>query len=85
MLKSLRFLPLCVLVFSGYVFADSGNSSSDRDVANRTAFQTAPAKVAAASGDDDLLIDLKGLRSGLNEPKSGVKDSTSDTTVASCD
>ncbi|ENE8565378.1 cell envelope integrity protein TolA [Salmonella enterica] len=34
-LKSLRFLPLCVLILSGYAFADSGNSSLDSDAAKR--------------------------------------------------
>lgn len=37
MLKSFRFLPLCVLVFSGYALAyDYGNPSSDSDVMNRS-------------------------------------------------
>ncbi|EKY5349957.1 hypothetical protein QFV92_000435 [Salmonella enterica] len=65
MLKSLRFIPLCVLILSGYAFAeDSGNHSSDSDAAKRAA-----AKAAAASGVDDLLSDLK---SGVNGSKSGV-------------
>ncbi|ELM4216613.1 hypothetical protein RYG71_000718 [Salmonella enterica] len=38
MLKSLRFIPLCVLIFSGYAFADDyGNSSLDSDAMNRSA------------------------------------------------
>ncbi|ENG8266765.1 cell envelope integrity protein TolA [Salmonella enterica] len=70
MLKSLRFIPLCVLIFSGYVFAeDSDNSSSNSDAAKRAA-EAVAAKAAAASGVDDLLSDLK---SGVNKPKSDVK------------
>ncbi|ELG3530556.1 cell envelope integrity protein TolA [Salmonella enterica] len=45
MLKSLRFLPLCVLVFSGYAFAhEQDNSSSDGDVFKRAAVLAAAAK-----------------------------------------
>lgn len=65
MLKSLRFIPLCVLILSGYAFSeDSGNHLSDSDTANRFAAN------AAASGVDDLLSDLK---SGVSKPKSYVK------------
>ncbi|EGU5382103.1 cell envelope integrity protein TolA [Salmonella enterica] len=68
MLKSLRFIPLCVLILSGYVFAeDSGNHLSDSDVAKRAA-EVAAAKAAAASGVDDLLSDLKSGINGGNKP-----------------
>lgn len=65
MLKSLRFLPLFVLVFSGYALADDyGNSSSDSYASKRDAFQ------AAASGVDDLLSDLKFGVNGVRVSKS---------------
>ncbi|HFE7490437.1 TPA: cell envelope integrity protein TolA [Salmonella enterica subsp. enterica serovar Newport] len=64
MLKSLRFIPLCVLILSGYAFAeDSGNHSSDSDAAKRVAVEA-----AAASGVDDLLSDLKSGVNGVNKP-----------------
>ncbi|HGP0767919.1 TPA: cell envelope integrity TolA C-terminal domain-containing protein, partial [Salmonella enterica subsp. diarizonae serovar 53:z10:z35] len=70
MLKTLRFIPLCVLILSGHAFSeDFSNSSSDSDAAKRAASEAAAAKVAAASGVDDLLSDLK---SGVNRSKSGV-------------
>lgn len=70
MLKSLRFIPLCVLIFSGYAFAeDYGNHSSDSDAAKRVAAEVAAAKAAAAFGVDDLFSDFK---SGVNGSKSGV-------------
>ncbi|EAA6844775.1 cell envelope integrity protein TolA [Salmonella enterica subsp. enterica] len=65
MLKSLRFLPLCLLVFSGYALADDyGNPSSDSYASKRAAVQ------AAASGVDDLLSDLKSGVNGVRVSKS---------------
>ncbi|EBJ9252724.1 cell envelope integrity protein TolA [Salmonella enterica] len=65
MLKSLRFLPLCLLVFSGYALADDyGNPSSDSYASKRAAVQ------AAASGVDDLLSDLKSGVNGIRVSKS---------------
>ncbi|MIE73126.1 cell envelope integrity protein TolA [Salmonella enterica subsp. diarizonae] len=64
MLKSLRFIPLCVLILSGHVFAaDYGNHSSDSDAAKRVA-----AKAAVALGVDDLLSDLKSGVNVSNKP-----------------
>lgn len=65
MLKSLRFLPLCVLVFSGYALADDyGNPSSGSYASKRAAVQ------AAASGVDDFLSDLKFGVNGVRVSKS---------------
>ncbi|ECP0307235.1 cell envelope integrity protein TolA [Salmonella enterica] len=81
MLKSLRFIPLCVLIFSGYALADDyGNPSSDIDISKRAAVEASAAKVAAASGVDDLLSDLK---SGAIKSKSGVRGSKSDSALVS--
>lgn len=75
MLKSLRFLPLCILVFSGYVLADDyGNPSLGSYASKRAAVQS------AASGVDDLLSDLK---SGAIKSKSGVRGSKSDSALVS--
>lgn len=49
MLKSLRFLPLCVLVFSGYALADDyGNPSSDSYASKRDAVLAAAAKAGVS-------------------------------------
>lgn len=81
MLKSLRFLPLCVLIFSGYALAhEHGNPSSDSYASKRAAVEASAAKVAAASGVDDLLSDLK---SGAIKSKSGVRGSKSDSALVS--
>ncbi|EQA0781893.1 cell envelope integrity protein TolA [Salmonella enterica subsp. enterica serovar Berta] len=65
MLKSLRFIPLCILVFSGYALAhEQGNLSSDSYASKRAAVQ------AAASGVDDLLSDLKSGVNGVRVSKS---------------
>lgn len=65
MLKSLRFIPLCILVFSGYALAhEQGNPSSDSYASKRAAVQ------AAASGVDDLLSDLKSGVNGVRVSKS---------------
>lgn len=75
MLKSLRFLPLCILIFSGYALADDyGNPSSGSYASKRAAVQ------AAALGVDDFLSDLK---SGAIKSKSGVRGSKSDSALVS--
>ncbi|EJM3430800.1 hypothetical protein NOF79_004077 [Salmonella enterica] len=69
MLKSLRFIPLCVLILSGYAFSeDSGNSSSDSDAAKRSAVD---------SGIIDSLRDLKSGINGVNKPNFGSNSSKS--------
>lgn len=68
MLKLLRFITLCALVLSGYVFADSGNSTLYSDVSKRVV-----AQAADVSGVDDLLSDLKSGVNGVNKSKSGVQ------------
>lgn len=73
MLKSLRFIPLFVMILSGYAFADEqGNPSSDTDAINRAAVQAAAAKAAAAkAAAAKAAADLHGhLRSEVIKPDS---------------
>ncbi|ENQ4873222.1 cell envelope integrity protein TolA [Salmonella enterica] len=49
MLKSLRFLPLCVLIFSGYALShEQGNPSSDSYASKRAAVLAAAAKAGVS-------------------------------------
>ncbi|EBX0726885.1 cell envelope integrity protein TolA [Salmonella enterica subsp. enterica serovar Virchow] len=70
MLKSLRFIPLCVLILSGYAFAeDYGNHSSDSDVAKRVAVLAAAAKAKTAVPDADsaLVSYLRLIQNGIKK------------------
>ncbi|HCS4145502.1 TPA: cell envelope integrity protein TolA [Salmonella enterica] len=78
MLKSLRFLPLCVLVFSGYALAhEQGNPSSDSYASKRAAVLVAAAKagvsdVKESKSDSALVSYLKLIQ---NEIKNQLGDS----------
>ncbi|EGC1288364.1 cell envelope integrity protein TolA [Salmonella enterica] len=78
MLKSLRFLPLCVLVFSGYALAhEQGNPSSDSYASKRAAVLAAAAKagvsdVKESKSDSALVSYLKLIQ---NEIKNQLGDS----------
>lgn len=78
MLKSLRFLPLCVLIFSGYALAhEQGNPSSDSYVSKRAAVLAAAAKagvsdVKESKSDSALDSYLKLIQ---NEIKNQLGDS----------
>lgn len=70
MLKSLRFIPLCVLIFSGYAFADDyGNHSSDSDAAKRAAVLAAAAKAKTAVPETNsaLVSYLKLIQNGIKK------------------
>ncbi|HFE7488157.1 TPA: cell envelope integrity protein TolA [Salmonella enterica subsp. enterica serovar Newport] len=73
MLKSLRFIPLCVLILSGYAFAeDSGNHSSDSDASKRAVVLAAAAKVAVSDvkspeTNSALVSYLKLIRNGIKK------------------
>ncbi|EDC3198344.1 cell envelope integrity protein TolA [Salmonella enterica] len=78
MLKSLRFLPLCVLIFSGYALAhEQGNLSSDSYASKRDAVLAAAAKagvsdVKESNSDSALVSYLKLIQ---NEIKNQLGDS----------
>ncbi|ELS5097663.1 cell envelope integrity protein TolA [Salmonella enterica] len=78
MLKSLQFIPLCILVFSGYALAhEQGNPSSDSYASKRAAVLAAAAKagvsdVKESKSDSALVSYLKLIQ---NEIKNQLGDS----------
>lgn len=80
MLKSLRFIPLCILVFSGYALAhEQGNPSSDSYASKRAAVLAAAAKAGVSdvkeskSKSDSALVSY--LKLIQNEIKNQLGDS----------